>query len=151
MPHIPSHAVVWLDFREAKIFLITAEDVEAQRIKAHTPHRQVHHKAQEVGSGHVHDDHKYFDAILAAIADAEAWLIVGPGETKKDFEKYILEKYRAGHGEELKQKLVGVESMDHPTDGELLAHARKLLKAHDRMTPHDPRIARALRGGTARG
>ena len=31
------------------------------------------------------------------------------------------------------------------------AHARKLLKAHDRMAPHDPRIERAMRGGTARG
>ena len=37
MPHNPTHALVWLDFREAKIFLVTAADVEAQRIKAHTP------------------------------------------------------------------------------------------------------------------
>jgi stalled ribosome rescue protein Dom34 len=141
-----SHALVWLDFREARIFLITHDDVEAKRIKAHAPHRQVHHKAQEVGSGHVRDDRKYFEAILAAIQDADSWLIVGPGETKKDFEKYL-----EGHGEDLKKKLVGVEAMDHPTDGELLAHARKLFKAHDRMTPNDPRIARAMQGGTSRG
>jgi len=146
MPHTPTHALVWLDFREAKIFLVTADDVQAQHIKAHTPHRQVHHKAQEIGSGHVRDDRKFFEAILAAIEDAESWLIVGPGETKKDLEKYL-----EGHGEELKKKLVGVEAMDHPTDGELLAHARKLFKAHDRMTPNDPRIERAMRGGTARG
>ena len=146
MPHNPTHAVVWLDYREAKIFLITAGDVEAERIKAHTPHRQVHHKANEIGSGHVRDDRKFFEAILAEIEQADSWLIVGPGETKKDLEKYL-----EGHGEELKKKLVGVEPMDHPTDGELLAHARKLLKAHDRMVPHDPRIARAMRGGTARG
>jgi stalled ribosome rescue protein Dom34 len=146
MPHTPTHALVWLDFREAKIFLVTADDVKARRIKAHTPQRQVHHKAQEVGSGHVRDDRKFFEAILAAIEDAESWLIVGPGETKKDLEKYL-----DGHGEELKKKLVGVEAMDHPTDGELLAHARKLFKAHDRMTPNDPRIERAMRGGTARG
>jgi len=146
MPHTPTHALVWLDFREAKIFLVTADDVKARRIKAHTPHRQVHHKAQEVGSGHVRDDRKFFEAILAAIEDAESWLIVGPGETKKDLEKYL-----DGHGEELKKKLVGVEAMDHPTDGELLARARKLFKAHDRMIPHDPRIERAMRGGPARG
>jgi hypothetical protein len=40
--------------------------------------------------------------------------------------------------------------MDHPTDGELLAHARKVFKAYDHMMPHDPRSAQALRGGTAR-
>ncbi len=146
MPRNPTYALVWIDFREAKIFLITADDVEAHRIKAHTPHRQVHHKAQERGSGHVRDDAKFFEAILAEIENANSWLIVGPGETKLDLEKYL-----HGRGEELKKKLVGVEPMDHPTDGELLAQARKLFKAHDRMTANDPRIERALRGGTARG
>ena len=146
MPHTPTLAVVWLDFHQAKIFLIKADDVEAKRIKADTPHRQVHHKAQVRGSGHVRDDRTYFEAILAAVQDVDAWLIVGPGGTKKDLEKYL-----EGHAGELKQKLVGVEPMDRPTDGELLAHARKVFKAHDHMMPHDPRIARVLRGGTARG
>ena len=62
----------------------------------------------------------------------DAWLIAGPGETKKELEKYLDQ-----HSEELKKKLIGVEAMDHPTDGELLAHARNLFKAHDRMVPHD--------------
>jgi stalled ribosome rescue protein Dom34 len=143
MPHTPTHAVVWLDHREAKVFLITADDVERERIKAHAPHRQVHH---EVGSGHVRDDRRFFEKILAELEDVDAWLIAGPGEAKKEFDKYLDQ-----HAEELKKKLLGVETMDHPTDGELLAHARKLLQAHDRMAPHDPRIERAMRGGTARG
>jgi stalled ribosome rescue protein Dom34 len=146
MPHNPTLAVVWLDFHQAKIFLIKADDVEAKRIKADTPHRQVHHKAQVRGSGHVRDDPRYFEAILAALQGVDAFLIVGPGETKKDLEKYL-----DGHAEELKKKLAGVKPMDHPTDGELLAHAHKMFKAYDRMIPHDPRIAQALRGGTARG
>ena len=87
MPHDPTLAVVWLDFHQAKIFLIKAEDVEATRIKADTPHRQVHHKAQVRGSGHVRDDRTYFEAILAAVEGVDAWLIVGPGGTKKDLEK----------------------------------------------------------------
>src|SRR6267378_238958 len=99
MPHNPTHALVWLDFREAKIFLVTAADVEAQRIKAHTPHRQVHHKAQERGSGHVRDDRKFFEAILAAIENADSWLIAGPGSTKHDLEKYLDQ-----HAEDLKKK-----------------------------------------------
>ena len=55
--------------------------------------------------------------------EADSWLIAGPGGTKKDLEKYL-----EGHGEELKKKLVGVESMDHPTEGELLKQARRLLE-----------------------
>ena len=145
MPHAPTLAVVWLDFHQAKIFLIKAEDIEAKRIKADTPHRQVHHKAQVRGSGHVRDDRTYFEAILAAVQGVNAWLIVGPGGTKKDLEKYL-----EGHGEELKKKLVGVEPMDHPTEGELLAQARKCSRPRPHDAP-DPRIARVLRGGTARG
>ena len=67
MPHTPTLAVVWLDFHQAKIFLTKADDVEAKRIKADTPHRQIHHKAQVRGSGHVRDDRTYFEAILAAL------------------------------------------------------------------------------------
>jgi stalled ribosome rescue protein Dom34 len=119
----PTHAVVWLDFHQAKVFLITAEDVEARRIKADTPHRRIHHKAQVRGSGHVRDDRTYFEAILAAIEEADSWLIAGPGETKKDLENYL-----EGHGEELRKRLVGVESMDHLTAGELIKQARKLFE-----------------------
>jgi stalled ribosome rescue protein Dom34 len=121
--HASIHAVVWLDFHQAKIFLIRAADVEAGRVAADTPHRQIHHKAKVRGSGHVRDDRTYFEAILAAVDEADCWLIAGPGGTKKDLEKYL-----EGHGEELKKKLVGVESMDHPTEGELLKQAHKLFE-----------------------
>ena len=126
MPHNPSHsslhAVVWLDFHQAKIFLMEAQDIAAGRVRADTPHRQIHHKAQVRGSGHVRDDRTYFEAILAAVEEADSWVIAGPGGTKKDLEKYL-----DGHGEELKKKLVGVEAMDHPTEGELLKQAGRLL------------------------
>jgi stalled ribosome rescue protein Dom34 len=126
MPHNPSHssihALVWLDFHQAKIFLMEAQDIAAGRVRADTPHRQIHHKAQVRGSGHVRDDRTYFEAILAAVDEADSWVIAGPGGTKKDLEKYL-----DGHGEELKKKLAGVESMDHPTEGELLKQAGKLL------------------------
>lgn len=142
MPHTPTYAVVWIDFREARIFLVTAEDIEHQRIKAHTPHRQIHHKANEVGSGHVHDDRHYFEAVAAEIANVDAWLLVGPGATKHELEKHL-----DPHPGKLKSRLIGVEAMDYPTDGELLAHARKLFKAHERMAPNDLRAERPPHGG----
>jgi stalled ribosome rescue protein Dom34 len=153
MPHDSSHApnlaptlaVVWLDFHQAKIFLITAGDVEAGNIKADTPHRQIHHKAQVRGSGHIRDDRSYFEAILAAVEEADSWLIAGPGGTKKDLEKYL-----EGHAEELQKKLAGVESMDHPTEGELTKQAHRLLEIHDRMTPGDRKMGRVVQGGRAR-
>jgi hypothetical protein len=31
--------------------------------------------------------------------------------------------------------IVGAETVDHPRDGELVAHARRYFKAEDRMLP----------------
>ena len=116
--------MVWLDFHQAKIFLIKADDVEAGRVRADTPHRQIHHKAQVRGSGHVRDDRTYFEAILAAVEERR---FLADRRPRRDQEGPA--EYLEGHGGELKKKLVGVEPMDHPTDGELLKHARKLLEA----------------------
>jgi hypothetical protein len=33
----------------------------------------------------------------------------------------------------LEPKIVGVETVDHPTDGQLVAHARRYFHAADRM------------------
>ena len=84
MPHIPTRAVVWLDHHEARVFLITADDVERERIKAHPPHRQVHHKANEVGSGLVPESalgRAYRDLLgrvnqRASTLATHAWLLV---------------------------------------------------------------------------
>jgi stalled ribosome rescue protein Dom34 len=135
-----SHAVVWLDSRDARIFSFNAEDVEKKRVKANEPHRQVHHRSGNVGGGHVRDNREFFEAVLAALEatlkDVGEWLVVGPGETKREFEKYV-----RGHAETtLAPKLVGIGPMDHPSDNELVAAARKNFKAMDRLIEHDPRM-----------
>jgi len=127
-----THAVVWLDTKEAHVFQFNAEDVERQRIKAHSPFRKVHHKAGVIGSGHAHDDKAYFDAIVEALQAATEWLVTGPGAAKTEFVKYV-----ETHAPPLKGRLIGVEAMDHPTDGELLDHARRFFKAADRMLPRE--------------
>ena len=122
-----THAVVWLDTREAHVFQFNAEDVERQRIQANTPARRIHQKAGIVGSGHTHDDKAYFGEIVEALTGATEWLVTGPGAAKNEFVTYV-EK----HAPTLKGQLTGVEPMDHPTDGELLAHARTFFKAADK-------------------
>jgi stalled ribosome rescue protein Dom34 len=131
MPH--KHAVVWIDSRQAHVFKFVREDVEKKRIKAELPFRKIHHKAGSIGAGHVRDDEHYFHSIVEAMAEAEEWLVVGPGEAKKDLVKHI-EK----HDPRLKAKLVGVEAADHPTDGELLKHARAVFNAVDKLRGTKP-------------
>ena len=127
-PH--THAVVWLDFKEAHVFLFNAEDVERQRIKAHTPSHKIHQKAGIIGSGHSHDGKAYFDSIIEVLSGTSEWLVTGPAATKNEFVSYV-EK----HAPQLKSRLIGIEAMDHPTDGELLDHARRFFKAADKMLP----------------
>jgi len=128
-----THAVVWLDAREAHVFQFNAEDVERQRIKADMPAHKIHQKAGIVGSGHTHDSKAYFDDIIAVLSGATEWLVVGPGALKNEFATYV-EK----HAPRLKSQLVGVEPMDHPTDGELIEHARRFFKMSDKMKPNTP-------------
>ena len=131
MPH--HHAVVWMDHQEAHVFRFTAEDVHKKRLQAHNPFRKVHHKAGAIGDGHEHGDRAFFDETIAALNDVTEWLLVGPSTARTEFLHHV-----EAHAPELKKKLVGVEPMDHPTDGELVKHARHFFTAVDRMQPNSP-------------
>jgi len=128
-----SHAIVWIDSKEAHVFRFNADDVEKQRIKAHNPFLKIHHKAGVIGAGHVHLDHAYFDEIAKDLDGVQEWLLTGPGGAKDEMSSYLR---TLKHG--LEEKLVGVETVDHPTDGQLVDHARHFFKATDRMRPNSP-------------
>ncbi len=128
-----SHAIVWMDSKHARIFRFNAADVERERIESHNPFKQVHHKAGVIGSGHMTLDGHFFDEIIEGLQGATEWLLTGPSGAKLEFVKHV-----ESHRPQLRQSLVGVEAMDHPTDGELMDHARRAFKAIDRMRPNTP-------------
>jgi len=120
-----NHAVVWLDSREAKIFSFDSEDVEKKRVKADAPRKHVRHSGN-VGDGKGRDNRQYFEAILAEVEDTlddlEGWMIAGPDDARRDFEKYV-----RGHAELLAKKLEAGEAMEQLDDAKLLAIARRKL------------------------
>jgi hypothetical protein len=128
-----NHAIVWMDSREARIFRFNAADVEQEHVAAHNPFRQVHHKAGVIGAGHMAVDAAFFAQIVDDLAGATEWLLVGPSGAKQELLRYIDQHVPAA-----RKGLVGVEAMDHPSDGELLDHARRAFKAIDRMLPNTP-------------
>ena len=86
---------------------------------------------REKGTGQRTEENKpFFEDVAKAIADAGAILIVGPAQRRTLFAKFLAEKHPA-----IRAHVEGVEAADHPTDGELLDHARRFLKAADRMRP----------------
>jgi stalled ribosome rescue protein Dom34 len=124
------HAVVWIDHREAKVFHFNPTDVDKLVIHPDNPTKHLHHKAGSVGSGHAAEDQNFLHAVAESIADAGAVLITGPAEAKNDLVKHI-----ERHDPALRKLIAGVESVDHPSDAQLVAHARRYLAAADRMRP----------------
>ena len=123
------HAVVWIDRKLARIFHFNVEEADRTVIRADHAVRDVHHGQKR--SGHrVAEDRELFEAAAGAIADAGAILILGPADEKDALAKFLAEKHPA-----IRTHVEGVESADHPTDGELLDYARRYVKAADRMRP----------------
>jgi stalled ribosome rescue protein Dom34 len=122
------HAVVWIDHREARVFHFNPAEADRLVLRPDDPTRHIHHKANSIGSGHAAEDQNFLEAVAQSIADAGAVLITGPANAKTELVKHI-QKHDPG----LTKIIVGVETVDHPTDGELVAHARKYFKAEDEM------------------
>lgn len=126
MSHI--HAVVWLDHREAQVIDFSIDETHTVHVKNPGSHKKVQHRGGVFGSDKRPDDGPFFDEIVTAIGDAREVLVVGPGTGKTLF-KHHIDKHHAG----LAKRVVGVETVDHPSEGELLAHARKVFKRIDNM------------------
>ncbi|WP_317204887.1 translational machinery protein [Janthinobacterium sp.] len=112
-----NHVVVWLDQAEAHVIHFNRETSESEVVKTASNR---HHKTGVEVSSQAADQSPYLSEIAAAIADASGILIVGPGIEKMQFIKHLNKSHTA-----IAEKVVGVESVDHPSDGQLLAYARK--------------------------
>ncbi len=123
-----THACVWLDHREAKIFAIGEDEFDEVDIRDHHSPAHIHRRADHVGQGKAAPSNAYFAEIAAALQPYRAILIVGPGLARTEFAGYLVE-----HDAKLRARIWGIEAMDHPTGPELVAAARKYFRAADRM------------------
>ena len=122
------HAVVWLDHSEAHVMHITADDVEKSVIHPSKTHHHLHAKSGATGAGRLAEDKDYYQAIMVALKGAQEILVVGPAQAKLQLIKHI-----HVHDQALGDKVVGVETVDHPSDAQLVVYARKYFVAKDRM------------------
>ena len=124
------HAVVWLDHREAKVFFFNRQTAASVRLVTTLAHLQTHNKAGSVDGKRASENRAFYDDVVSALQPAKKWLIVGPGEAKDELAKHIRD-----HHPHLKDRIVGVEPADHPTEAQIVAHARSFFRAADRMLP----------------
>lgn len=125
-----SHAVVWLDHLSAILIGFDSKDHSVQKIKSGSSDSHLHHRRGSVGSGHAPADTRFFEAVSVALKEIPEILIAGPGSAKLELIKYIHK-----HHHDLIERLIGVETVDHPTEGQLLKFAKEYFSAADRMLP----------------
>lgn len=115
------HAVVWTDHQSAQVLQFDAEQVLANKLKAHT------HPTAQHGSG-VRAEHEFFGALCDALDDVGAVLVTGSHTATADFRHYA-DKHRpqtAAH-------IVAYEVVDRLSENQLVAFARKYVLQHAGM------------------
>lgn len=125
---MPTHAVTWIDHKEARIFHVHHDATDTTTVLAPQHHIHRHPKGQGEAREHPDDARRFFREVARALEGADAILIVGPSSAKLEFLRYLHE-----HARGMESTVVGVESADHPTDGEIIARARSYFAQSDRM------------------
>ena len=124
---------LWIDHRKAMIVAVTDKGEEARLIISRAE-RQLRRSGdsplkgsyetlqvpaddsrQKTFTGHLNI---YYDAVIAAMRDAESILIFGPGEAKGELRKR-LEKNNLGG------RIVAIEAVDKMTDRQIAAKVRQ--------------------------
>ena len=123
------HAVVWLDHNEARVMHISPDDVEKSVVHPASPARHLQRKRGSVSGSRQPEDQHYYHEVVEALsgADGSPDRRSGTGQARTD------QAYPCARPRSLVDKVVGVETVDHPSDGQLVAFARKYFVAKDRM------------------
>ncbi|MGE0734101.1 MAG: translational machinery protein [Alphaproteobacteria bacterium] len=130
------HAVVWLDHREAHVFHLTKDDVESRKVRPTGPAhviehaKHLHHRSGTRTGNKAAVNRAFFDRIVEALDGAKEWLVCGPGAAKTEFVHYLHDRKKA-----LAKRVMAIETADHPSDKQVIAHARKYFRKADRLLP----------------
>jgi stalled ribosome rescue protein Dom34 len=119
-----NHAIVWIDHLKARVFYVGFTGVDEVVLHAHLSTEHLHHKANTIGSGHAADDPRFLGEVAGALAQSGEILIIGPGGEKTAFHHYLQQ-----HHPKIAAAVVKVETVDHPSDAEIVA----LAKQHFRL------------------
>jgi stalled ribosome rescue protein Dom34 len=124
------HTVVWLDHYQAIVMHVHPEGAESVRITSdrEPEDRQLHRKSGAPGAGHRPDDVAFYATIVQALHDSEVILVTGPGLAKTSFVGFMQSRHA-----EVARHIVAVETLDHPSEGELKNYAQTYFKRLERL------------------
>lgn len=124
------HGVVWIDHHEARILDFNADEASADKVTQ--KHASTRKQSARTGkaSWRESEDAGFFDEVAAKLDGIGEILIVGPANAKLGFLKRLQAKHAA-----IADHVIGIETVDHPSNGELLNFARAYFRKADRMLP----------------
>jgi len=122
-------SVIFIEQNEARIFKLKPSGVESEKLHPTGPK----HPTESQGRNHTKKEgdaeHFYHEvAEYMAKQGSDKWLVLGPGLAKKHFQHHI-ESHHKGNA----KKIVGVETLDKSTDGEILKFAHSFFKNFDQF------------------
>jgi|SRR5580704_5381022 stalled ribosome rescue protein Dom34 len=120
------HAVILIDHQHARVLQFDAEHLQAQKVKAHSHHTRQH-------GSEVRTEHAFFGEVCDALKEVNEILVAGGHLAQTDFRHYV-EKHRP----QLEKHITGWETVEHPSDGQLLALAKTHFAKVDRMAGTAP-------------
>lgn len=111
---------ILIDSEHAKVFDFNDGEVTHHAYHRHEPqHHTGHSQDQEHKSEH------FFHQVAEHLTGATHLLLMGSGLGKEHFKTHL-----ESHHHDLAKVIVGVETVDHPTDGQIVAHARESFSKH---------------------
>jgi stalled ribosome rescue protein Dom34 len=122
------HLAVWLDHHEARVFRIQRDSFDESTFKLDAHHVRRHRDRNASQAAHPEDAKHFFRDVAAALEGADEILVLGPSTAKLELLKYL-----GAHAPKVEARVVGVETVDHPTDPQLAAYARRYFHEVDRM------------------
>lgn len=119
--------IVWIDHKQARLFDLHLDAIEPLTVTApHGMHHR-HPKGPEGSKEHPNDTKLFFEEVARALGDAGQILVVGPSSARLEFGDYLRQ-----HAHAIEARIVGSETVDHPSDGQLVAYAKKHFHMSDR-------------------
>jgi stalled ribosome rescue protein Dom34 len=110
--------VVWMDSSNAKIFHIIGDDVVTTKAFRRDRDHHTHNKTDAKQK----DNPRFFAEVAEQLKTVDdRVLLVGPGTSKNHFLSFLV----SHHNKDVAHRIVGTEAMDHPTDNQIVAYARK--------------------------
>lgn len=113
--------ILFIDGEHAKFFNLNPGKMETTALKKHDHATHTAHDKNEE-----HDKH-FFHEVATHLKNVTELLIVGPGLAKNKFKTHL----ETHHHHDLAKKVVGIETVDHPTDAQIIAAGKKFFKAYD--------------------